>query len=84
MLKEHLIRIKLEKADDFIDFFRETDTGTISLCSKENCASLPALTGLETTDLFSLLEPLGTKIEVPAEAEEVTAEIVTEEPNEPG
>jgi len=82
-MKEHLIRIKLEKADDFIDFFKETETGKISLCSKENCADLPALTGLETTDLFSLLEPLGTKIEVPAEAE-VIDEIVTEEPNEPG
>jgi len=74
-MKEHLIRLKLE-ADDFIDFFKETDTGKISLCSKENCADLPALTGLETTELFSLLEPLGTKVEEPAEEviEEVTEE----------
>jgi len=82
-MKEHLIRIKLEKPDDYIDFFRETETGKISLCSKDNCANLPELTGLETTDLFSLLEPLGTKVEVPAEAEAIN-EIFTEEPNEPG
>lgn len=80
-MKEHLIRIKLDRPDDFIDFYRDTDTGTISLCSKENCASLPALTGLETTELFSLLEPLGEKIE-PGDVEPTSQ--VDEELNESG
>ena len=79
---EHLVRIKLEKADDFIDFYKDPETGKIRLCSKEHCASLPELTGLETTELFALLEPLGEKIEVPAD--ELADQIVDEEGmNEP-
>ncbi|MBU0778264.1 hypothetical protein KKF82_08405 [Patescibacteria group bacterium] len=79
---EHLVRIKLASADDFIDFYRDIETGKISLCSKEHCASLPELTGLETTELFALLEPLGEKIEVPAD--ELADQIVDEEGmNEP-
>lgn len=82
MEKEHLVRIKLEKDDDFIDFYKDPETGKISLCSKEHCASLPELTGLETTELFSLLEPLGEKVEVPAD--ELADQIVDEEGmNEP-
>lgn len=78
---EHLVRIKLA-ADDFIDFYKDTETGKISLCSKEHCASLPELTGLETTELFALLEPLGEKVEFPAD--ELADEIVDEEGmNEP-
>ena len=79
---EHLVRIKLEKPDDFIDFYRDLDTGKISLCSKEHCASLPELTGLETTELFALLEPLGDKVEFPDG--ELTGQILNEEGvNEP-
>lgn len=70
MEKEHLIRIKVEKDDNFIDFYRDPETHKISLCSKEHCAELPELTGLETTALFSLLEPLGDKLEFPGEAED--------------
>lgn len=68
MPKEHLVRIKLEKGD-YIDFYRDHETGKVSLCSQEQCASLPELTGLETTNLFSLLEPLGEKIEFPPDDE---------------
>ena len=83
MEKEHLVRIKLDRPDDFIDFYRDPDTGKISLCSKEHCASLPDLTGLETTELFALLEPLGDKIEFPADGElpgPILDEGVTNEP----
>lgn len=74
---EHLVRIKLA-ADDFIDFYKDPETGKISLCSKEHCASLPDLTGLETTELFALLEPLGEKVESPVDAE-LTEETPVEE-----
>lgn len=67
-MKEHLAHIKLAKGD-FIDFYKDTDNGKISLCSQEHCASLPEMTGLETTELFALLEPLGETIEFPAEEE---------------
>ena len=72
-MKEHLVRIKLEKGD-FIDFYKDDQNGKISLCSQEQCANLPDLTGLQTTELFALLEPLGEKIEFPPDSEEVTAE----------
>lgn len=70
MAKEHLVRIKIDKNDDFIDLYRDQESGAISLCSKEKCASLPELTGLQTTELFSLLEPLGDKVDFPAEDSE--------------
>ena len=79
---EHLVRIKLERDNEFIDFYRDLETGKISLCSKEHCASLPELTGLETTELFALLEPLGEKVEVPTD--ELAGQILDEEGmNEP-
>ena len=76
-MREHLVHIKLAKGD-FIDFYKDTENGKISLCSQEHCVSLPALTGLETTQLFALLEPLGEKIEFPTDSEE-TAEPIQEE-----
>jgi len=66
--KEHLVHIKLATGD-FIDFYKDIGNGRISLCSQDRCASLPDLTGLETTDLFSLLEPLGEAVEFPTEKE---------------
>ena len=72
-MKEHLVRIKLEKGD-FIDFYKDVEGGQISLCSQKQCASLPELTGLQTTELFALLEPLGEKIEFPSDSEEILAE----------
>lgn len=79
---EHLVRIKLERDNEFIDFYRDLETGKISLCNKEHCANLPELTGLETTELFSLLEPLGEKVEFPAD--ELADQILNEEGvNEP-
>ena len=83
MDKEHLIRIKVEKDDNFIDFYRDPETHKISLCSKEHCAELPDLTGLETTNLFSLLEPMGDKLEFPDEAETAEQPLKEEEVNEP-
>lgn len=79
MDKEHLIRIKVERDDSFIDFYRDRDTGKISLCSKDHCADLPELTGLETTNLFSLLEPLGDKIEFPEDNEGEQSPVAEEE-----
>lgn len=69
MAKEHLVRIAVERKDDFLDLYRDMETGGISLCSKDRCAELHELTGLETTNLFSLLESLGDKVEFPADAE---------------
>lgn len=80
-MKEHLVHIKLAKGV-FIDFYKDTDNGKISLCSQEHCASLPELTGIETTELFALLEPLGEKIEFPAEEE--TTEPTPEEHKDVG
>ena len=79
MDKEHLIRIKVDRDDNFIDFYRDPETHKISLCSKEHCAELPELTGLETTELFSLLEPLGDKLEFPEDAEMEPAPIAEDE-----
>ena len=79
MDKEHLIRIKVDRDDNFIDFYRDRETHKISLCSKEHCAELPELTGLETTDLFSLLEPLGDKIEFPDDSDVEQVPIAEEE-----
>jgi len=81
--KELLIRIKVEKDDNFIDFYRDPETHKISLCSKEHCAVLPDLTGMETTDLFSLLEPLGDKLEFPDDAETDEQLLKEGEVNEP-
>jgi len=67
---------------DFIDFYKDVENGKISLCNQEQCASLPELTGLETTQLFALLEPLGEKIEFPSEEE--TMEPATEEHKDVG
>lgn len=77
--KEHLVRIKVERDDNFIDFYRDRETGKISLCSKDHCADLPDLTGLETTNLFSLLEPLGDKLEFPEDTDVEQVPIVEEE-----
>jgi|GEM_PF-4852350 len=77
MAKEHLVRIMVEHKDDFIDLYRDPETGGISLCSKDRCAELHELTGLETTNLFSLLEPLGNKVEFPDDAG-IEAPILTE------
>jgi hypothetical protein len=68
-MKEHLVHIVLAKGD-FIDFYKDTENGKISLCSQAHCVSLPELTGLETTELFDLLEPLGEKIEFPSDSED--------------
>jgi hypothetical protein len=70
-MKEHLVHIILAKGD-FIDFYKDTENGQISLCSQAHCASLPKLTGLETTELFGLLEPLGEKVEFPSDSEDIT------------
>jgi hypothetical protein len=76
--KEHIVRIPIEGKDDFIDFYRDTETHRISLCSKENCADLPALTGMETTELFNLLQPLGKNIEQIAKEYGIDADDGTE------
>lgn len=67
--KERLVRIKVEKNDDFIDIFRDMETHEISLCSKERCANLPNLTGQSTFELYNFLEALGDKVETPEEVE---------------
>jgi len=69
MAKEHLVRIKIDKNDDFIDLYREPEGGQISLCSKDRCANLPDLTGMEFMELFGLLQPLGDKVEFPSDGD---------------
>jgi|GEM_PF-6716571 len=81
-MKEHLVRINLEKGG-FIDFYRDHDGNKISLCSGEHCVNLPELTGLQTTELFSLLEPLGEKIEFPPDEESSLTIDVPEDISEP-
>ena len=69
MAKEQLASIKI-KNGDAIEFYRDLDNGKISLCGKDHCATLPALTGLQATELFTILEAMGEYVEFPDEAEE--------------
>lgn len=70
MAKEHLASIKL-KNGDAIDYYRDLENGSISLCGKDHSVTLPALTGLQTTELFTILEAMGDHVEFPGEAEEI-------------
>jgi hypothetical protein len=58
---EHLVRLKLQDGT-YLDFHRDADN-TVRVCRSDgHCLYLPRASGLLTTELFTLLEPLGEAI----------------------
>jgi len=57
MESEHLVRLTL-KDGTHIDFHRDDDK-TVRVCREDHCVILPKASGMLTTELFALLEPLG-------------------------
>lgn len=66
-MKEHLVRIHLKNGES-IDMHREN--GDLKLCHKSHCVIIPRGTGIQALGLYSLLEPLGERIDFPEEGEE--------------
>lgn len=66
---EQLVRIKL-KNGKYIVFKRQNND--VNICHDDYCVTLPKASGRITTELFSLLEPLGEMIPEPEDETEET------------
>lgn len=66
---EHLVRLRT-KEGNFIDFYRD-ENKTVRITSSEgNEIKLPRASGMTTSQIFSMLEPLGEILPPEGEEEE--------------
>jgi len=59
-MAELLVKLVLKDGSVF-EFFRDADK-TVRVCHDDHCLALPKATGITTTQLFALLEPLGETV----------------------